>query len=55
MNKKVKIQNIKNPSIVMEVEAQIAGLYVGTHEWIVLEEKQNKQKEENKEKLFGNK
>lgn len=34
----VKIQNIKNPKIIMEVKKEVAGLYLGTHEWKIYEE-----------------
>lgn len=39
MAKMVKLQNVKNPKIVIEVKDNVAGTFVGTKEWIVLEEK----------------
>ena len=53
MTDKVKIQNIDNPKITMTVKKSVAGTYVGTNEWKVVEEKlEEKPKEENK--MFGN-
>lgn len=38
---KVKIQNIKNPKITMEVKKEVVGLYLGTKEWQIYKEDKN--------------
>lgn len=46
----IKLQNVKNPKVIIEVEKKISGLYLGTKEWRIYEENKPKFEEFRNEK-----
>ena len=46
---KVKIQDVKNPSVIKEVEKSLAGDFIGTSKFILYEEQEKSTKEQPKE------